>query len=300
MRKVFYMSLSEKLIYKQIYDTIIRAVTEISDDVKAILQNTLAAETNETAKSMLSSMLENLDIAKSQDKAVCQSPGYPTTYLSFGNGNIPKNLVQIITDAVGDATDKGYLRPSMVDPLTRENSGNNTGAGIPNIEYEYCPGQTYVDFIISFKGCGAELGNDIRILTPAKLGKDLSGLKRLVLETAINAGGKPCPPYGIGIGIGGQMDIAAKLSRKAISVRRWDDVNHDPQLAALEQELKDSINSLGLGSGGTGGDTAALAVKIERTHTHTAIAPVAINFHCWVARRAGIRIHDDGRTEKIL
>ena len=171
---------------------------------------------------------------------------------------------------------------------------------MPNIEYEYHPGQKYVDFIISFKGCGAELGNAMQIMTTAKLGKNLSGLKRFILETAVNAGGKPCPPYGIGIGIGGQMDIAAKLSRKAISTRRWDDVNPDPELAALEAELKDAINGLGLGAAGTGGDTVCLALKMERAHTHTAIAPVAINFHCWVARRAGIRIYDDGRVEKLL
>ena len=154
---------------------------------------------------------------------------------------------------MAEATKKGYLRPSMVDPLTRENSGNNTGKGVPNIEYEYHPGQKYVDFIISFKGCGAELGNAMQIMTTAKLGKNLSGLKRFILETAVNAGGKPCPPYGIGIGIGGQMDIAAKLSRKAISTRRWDDVNPDPELAALEAELKDAINGLGLGAGGRPG-----------------------------------------------
>ena len=237
------MNQNEALVKSAIHDAVIRAVTEISADVKGLLKDALARETNETAQSMLRSML---------------------------------------------------------DPLSRENSGNNTGKGVPNIEYEYHPGQKYVDFIISFKGCGAELGNAMQIMTTAKLGKNLSGLKRFILETAVNAGGKPCPPYGIGIGIGGQMDIAAKLSRKAISTRRWDDVNPDPELAALEAELKDAINGLGLGAAGTGGDTVCLALKMERAHTHTAIAPVAINFHCWVARRAGIRIYDDGRVEKLL
>lgn len=173
---------------------------------------------------------------------------------------------------------------------------------MPNIEYQFHPGQKYVDVIISFKGCGAELGNAMKIMTTATLGldKDFQGLKRLVLETAVNAGGKPCPPFGIGIGIGGQMDVACKLSREAISTRKWDDVNEDPLLARLETELKDAINSLGLGAAGTGGDTVCLAVKIGTAATHTAIAPVAINFHCWVARRAGIRIYDDGRVEKLL
>lgn len=294
------MTKQEAIFEQSVHDAVIRAVTEISGDVKALLEDALSRESNDTARSMLRSMLDNVDIAKAADKGVCQSPGYPCTWITFGDGNFPARAKEIISSAVAEATQKGYLRPSMVDPLTRENSGNNTGKGVPNIEYEYVPGQEYVDFIISFKGCGAELGNALQIMTPAKLGKNLTGMKRFILETAIKAGGKPCPPFGIGIGIGGQMDICSKLSRKAISTRRWDDVNQDPELAALERELKDAINSLGLGAAGTGGDTVCLAVKIERAHTHTAIAPVAINFHCWVARRAGIRIYDDGRVEKLL
>ena len=96
------------------------------------------------------------------------------------------------------------------------------------------------------------------------------------------------------------MDIAGKLSREAISTRKWNDTNPDPMLARLEDELRNNINSLGLGAAGTGGDTVCLAVKINTAATHTAIAPVCINFHCWVARRAGIRIYDDGRVEKLL
>ena len=276
------------------------AVSGISDDARLLLTQALERETNTTARSMLSSMLENVDIAKAEGKAVCQSPGYPTTYAFFGEDTFPAGLDGLLGAELVAATKAGYLRPSIVHPLTRKNSGDNTGIGMPNIEYIPVPGQQYLDLYISFKGCGAELGNAMQIMTTAKLGKNLSGLKRFILETAVNAGGKPCPPYGIGVGIGGQMDIAAKLSRKAISTRRWDDVNPDPELAALETELKDAINALGLGAAGTGGDTVCLALKMERAHTHTAIAPVAINFHCWVARRAGIRIYDDGRVEKLL
>ena len=285
-----------------IRDAVIRAVTEISEDARGLLQNALTRETNATARSMLSSMLENLDIARAQDKAVCQSPGYPTTWISFGEGNFPAYAPEAVMEALGEATKKGYLRPSIVDPLSRHNPGDNTGDGVPNIEYQYHPGQKYVDLVISFKGCGAELGNAMRILTPAtlKLDRDFAGLKRFVLETVIGAGGKPCPPFGIGIGIGGQMDVAAKLSREAISTRKWTDHNPDPLLDRLETELRDNINALGLGAAGTGGDTVCLAVKMAKAATHTAIAPVAINFHCWVARRAGIRIHDGGRVERIL
>ena len=142
--------MDNQLIKDAIHDAVIRAVTEISADVKTLVQDALAHETNETAKSMLSSMLENLDIAKAQDKAVCQSPGYPTTWISYGDGNFPTFAQDVIMDALGEATQKGYLRPSIVDPLTRHNPGNNTGEGVPNIEYQYHPGQEYVDMIISF------------------------------------------------------------------------------------------------------------------------------------------------------
>ncbi len=294
--------MEKQLIKTAIYDTVLRAVTEISTDVKDLLLEAFDRETNSTAKSMLSSMLENLDIAKKQDKAVCQSPGYPTAWISYSCDNFPDFASGTIGKALADATEKGYLRPSIVDPLTRYNPGDNTGDGVPNIEYKFHPDQTYIDFIISFKGCGAELGNAMNIFTTAtlKLDQDFSGLKRFVLETAIRAGGKPCPPFGIGIGIGGQMDVASKLSREAISTRKWNDYNPDPLLNRLEDELKSNINKLGLGAAGTGGDTACLAVKIGKAATHTAIAPVAINFHCWVARRAGIRIYDDGSIEKLL
>jgi len=287
-------------LQKEIHDMVIRAVTGISDDVRLPLEQALERETSKRSQDILRSMLNNLEVARKQDKAVCQSPGYPTTYVAYGDDFSPKGLKEAVGASVLEATKRGYLRPSIVDPLTRENSGDNTGKGVPNIEYLYKTGMPYTDIVISFKGCGAELGNAMEILTPAKLGEGLKGLKRFVLETALNAGGKPCPPYGIGIGIGGQMDIAARLSRFAISTRRWDDINPDPELAALEAELKDGINALKLGAAGIGGDTSALAVKIERAHTHTAIAPVAINFHCWVARRAGIRIFSDGHTEKLL
>ncbi|MEG0751176.1 MAG: fumarate hydratase [Oscillospiraceae bacterium] len=294
------MTQNESTNKKIIFDTVIRAVTEISADAKELLTDARDRETNATAKSMLDAMLDNLDIAKAKDKAVCQSPGYPTCWVGFGDDNFPGYMKDAIGEALAEATKRGYLRPSMVDPISRQNTGDNTGVGVPNIEYEYYPGQKYVDFRISLKGCGAELGNAMQILTPAKLGKNLVGLKRFVIETVIAAGGKPCPPYSIGIGIGGQMDVASKLSRRAVSVRKWNDVNPNPELAALETELKDAINSLGLGAAGIGGDTVCLAVKIEKVHTHTAIAPVAINFHCWVARRAGVRIYDDGRTEILL
>lgn len=292
----------EEIVTTELFNAVIRAVTGISTDVKRLLEKAYQGETDGKGQNMIHSMLENLDVARMNDKAVCQSPGYPTTYL-FYNDSFPVATVKpAVARALSEATKKGYLRPSIVDPLTRNNPGDNTGEGVPNIEYIYTPQQEYTDFFISFKGCGAELGNAMKIFTTATLdlSHDFAGLKKFVLETVIEAGGKPCPPYGIGIGIGGQMDIASKLSRQAISTRKWDDKNPDPLLARLEEELLSDINALGIGPAGIGGNTSCLAVKINKAATHTAIAPVAINFHCWVARRAGIRLFKDGTVESIL
>ena len=283
-----------------VHNLVFRAVSNISEDVEELLISSYKQESYPTAQSMLSAMLENIHIAKMEQRAICQSPGYPIIYIICGNFELPANLEEMICNEIIAATKAGYLRPSIVHPLTRENSGNNTGRGMPNIEYIHIPNQPYIDLYISFKGCGAELGNAIKIFTPAELGKNLSGLKKFVLDTAIKAGGKPCPPYCVGIGIGGQMDLCARLSRRAISIRRWDDHNPDPLLDNLESELKEAINSLKLGAAGIGGDTIALGVKIAIAATHTAIAPVAINFHCWTARRSGLRLYPCGKTEIIL
>ena len=289
-----------KKLEAEIRDLIVRSCLGISDDVKGLMEKALARETNAGARSMMQSMLDNLTIAKKERKPVCQSPGYPTIYVSFGDNSLPGDFKSLFGRHLVQATNEGLLRPSIVHPLTRKNPGDNSGEGVPNYEIDYVPEQEYLEMIISSKGCGAELGNLMKIMTTVTLGDNLSGLKRTILETMVEAGGKPCPPVGVGIGIGGQMDVACKLSRKAISLRHWDDENPDPLYGSLEKELLEQINSLGLGAAGTGGDTYALAVKILGASTHTAIAPVAVNFHCWVARRAGVRLYPDGRREIIF
>lgn len=284
-------------------DMIYRSTTTISPDVRALMEKALNEETNETARSMLLAMLENEKMAGEKVKPVCQSPGFPTVYVSFGDKSLPGcDLRKIWAEALVSGTNRQLLRPSMVHPLTRENPGDNSGVGVPNFEFDYIPDQDHLDMLVSFKGCGAELANAMQIFTVAKLekGNDYAGLKRWVLDTVIKGGGKPCPPAAIGIGLGGQMDVACKLARKAVSVRRWDDVNPDPLYGRLEKELYEAANSLGIGPAGTGGKTTLLAVKIEGASTHTAIAPAAITFHCWTARRAGVRIYPDGRVETTL
>ena len=164
----------------------------------------------------------------------------------------------------------------------------------------------YCEIIVSAKGCGAELPNVAKILTPATLGKDFKGLKQLVLDTVtgargqVGAHGYPCPPFSLGIGLGGQMDVVRQARVAYLRPANWLDHNPDPPFDELEQELLADINKLGNGPAGIGGDTSALAVKIGWASTHTAILPVVINFHCWVARRFGIRFYPDGHTEELF
>lgn len=286
--------------YDEVYDLLHKACTTISPDALYLLRQACDRESNPGAKVFLETMIRNVALAGKEDKPVCQSPGYPTVWIRFGEAFDMDELLSFLPRALTEATQKGLIRPSIVHPLTRHNPGDSSGKGVPNIELRHIPGQQFVEIIMSAKGCGAELGNVAKILTPATLGKDYSGLKKLVLETVINAGGFPCPPSAIGIGLGGQMDVSAKLSREAVSTRSWQDRNPDPLLDKLEQELLEDINRLGVGPAGVGGDTTTLAVKIAYAATHTAICPVTINFHCWVARRFGIRIYPDGHRETLF
>ncbi|MDR1826832.1 MAG: fumarate hydratase [Methylobacteriaceae bacterium] len=289
-----------KVSYEDIVELIHKGCTGISADVQVLMRRALERETVPSARVMLQTMLDNVAMAGRLDKPVCQSPGFPTVWVRYDDGMPVAGLREHIQKALAECTAKGYIRPSIVHSLTRNNPGDSSGEGVPNMEYRLVPGLPYLEIIASFKGCGAELGNASVIMTTATLGKDLSGLKKLVLETVVKAGGIPCPPSALGIGIGGQMDVASKLSREAVSTRDWRDTNPDPLLAALETELLDSVNKLGVGPAGIGGDTTTLAVKIAHAATHTAICPVTVNFHCWVARRFGVRIYPDGTVQHLF
>lgn len=291
---------SIKMGYNEIYNLITESCTTISPDVLQLMREAYERERYTAAKDMYKCMLENVNMAEEKEKPVCQSPGFPTVYVRYGDSADVSRMEEDFKAALIEATKHGYLRPSIVHSLNRTNPGDNSGEGTPNFEFQYNAKREYLEIILSFKGCGAELGNDVKVMTTAQLGRNLSGLKKHVLETVVEAGGKPCPPMGLGIGIGGQIDVASKLSREAISTRDWRDENDDKQLRELEQELYEKINALKLGPAGIGGDTGCLAVKIGMVTTHTAICPVAINFHCWTARRIGIRIYKNGKREYLF
>lgn len=285
---------NEDVLYKIALTMTRKSATSVASDVLHLLKKAYENEGGSVARKVLETMICNSYAAQKRIVPVCQSPGYPVIYVKMGAVKIDANVQKTFQRAIVEATKEGLLRPSMVHPITRRNSGDNSGTGIPEVEVELVPELDYSEMVMSFKGCGAELPSAVKVFTPAELGKEGIGLKKFILETVARADGIPCPPMGIGVGIGGQMHTAAKLSRKAIGTRLWTDINPDVELAKLEEELLRLVNSLGIGPAGLGGDTTALAVKVEMAYTHTAICPVAVNFHCWVVRRITAKLLHDG------
>jgi fumarate hydratase subunit alpha len=294
------LKIDEKRLFDLCHSVLKRAATGISDDCAKLLRDAYERERLDSAREMIATMIKNAEMARSMGRSVCQSPGYPAAYVKLGSEfTLNCDVKKVLSNVISSITKEGYLRPSMVHPISRKNTGDNSGVNVPSVEVDLDHKSEFLEVILSLKGCGAELFGAAKVFTPAQIGQGGAGVKRFILETIINASGGPCPPTAIGVGIGGQIHQAASLSRRAVSTRRWDDLNPDPEFAAWESELLSTANMLGIGPSGIGGDTTALAVKVEYAYTHTAILPVVVNFHCWVARRARGRIYKDGSVEVL-
>ena len=179
-----------------------------------------------------------------------------------------------------------------MDPISRVPVGGNVGRYIPNIDIDLMAGVEYLEMTAH---CTTELPpSKVRIFYPQEAGEDCVNVKKFVIETVLQAGGVACPPMAVTVGIGGSLEIAAKLSKKA-SLGSWIDPNPDPKIARWEKELLDAVNKLGIGPFGLGGDTTAISVKVDLADTHAADLPVAVNLFCWACtmRKATARIIGD-------
>jgi fumarate hydratase subunit alpha len=203
-------------------------------------------------------------------------------------------LQKSVENGVRKVTKEFNLRPNMVHPISRYNSGDNTGVGSPELITEFVSDASkYVKITALPKGSGSENMCAIRMLSPAD---GIKGIKKFVLEWIAGIGGKGCPPYVVGIGIGGSFDQVARLSKIAV-FRPLDMRNSDAEIAKLEKELLSEINSLGVGPMGLGGTSTALGVNIEFGYTHISSLPVAINIQCWRNERATAVINDKLKVE---
>ena len=238
-------------------------------------------ETNERAVHILEDLEKNIEVSSQLDLPLCQDTGMAVVFLKVGQDVhlVGGDLTEAVNEGVRQGYEEGLLRKSVVaDPIRRGNTNDNTPAVIHT---EIVSGDT-VEITVAPKGFGSENMSGVRMLTPAH---GYEGVKKAVLEIVKNASNNPCPPMVIGVGIGGDFEQCALLSKKALC-RSTDIRNGDEFYANMEKELLEEINTLNIGPQGFGGDTTALAVNIETAPTHIAGLPVAVNIGCHVTRHA--------------
>lgn len=272
--------IDEEKIYSAVYKGVLDAGVILPEDVSRRIINSRERETG-LSKTVLSRIVENLECAKKNCLPMCQDTGMVLLMVVIGRecDLTGINMDQLLNRAVEDAYRDGSFRKSVVtDPLNgRANSKNNLPAVI---YYDYIDGDK-LKISGVLKGFGSENCSRVFMLKPTE---GRSRVIEVVKETILAAGGSPCPPTVLGIGIGGTMDYAAKLSKKAL-LRELDDTNPDPYYSELEDEILKEVNSLGVGPGGLGGGVTSLGVKIETYPTHIAGLPVAISVNCWADRK---------------
>lgn len=269
---------------KVIEDTVARLCIEanlrLPPDVINAIERAEKAEPWDGAKRILSLLGDNVRIASEKTLPVCQDTGMACVFVELGQDvHIDGDFEEAVNNGVRRGYGEGYLRKSVVcDPLRRVNTGDNTPA---LLTVKLTRGDK-MRITVMPKGFGSENMSALKMLKPAD---GVEGVKNFVVETVEKAGANPCPPIIVGVGIGGSFDKAAYLAKHAL-LRPVDEPNPDEYYAALESELLDKINALGIGPQGFGGKTTALAVLIEAMPTHVAGLPVAVNISCHATRRA--------------
>ena len=254
-------------------------------DVKARFAEAVTTEKSPLGRNVLETLIENAETAARDGYPMCQDTGVLVAFVEIGqDARITGGWIEdAINEGVRRGYEKGFLRKSVVaDPIRRENTGDNTPAVI---YYEIVPGDG-LKITVAPKGFGSENMSALRMLTPSD---GLEAVKNFVTETAVNVGPNACPPVILGVGLGGTMEKAALLAKKAL-LRSVDERHPDPFWAGVEAELCGRINKTGIGPGGLGGTTTCLGVSIEVYPTHIAGLPVAVNISCHAARHAAARL----------
>ncbi|MFO8055615.1 MAG: fumarate hydratase [Bacteroidales bacterium] len=267
-------------ITKVIHDLSIEASTIANDDLIAVLQSSHEQEDSPVGKAVLSQLLENIEIAREDKTPICQDTGFTVVYLDVGQDVhfTGGDLNEAINKGVSTGYVEGYLRKSIINnPITDpKNSGDNT----PAILHTHIVPGDKVKITLLPKGGGSENMSRLKMMKPAD---GVEGIRQFVIDTVSQAGGNPCPPTVIGVGVGGTFDHVAWLAKKAIS-RGMGQRNANPKLAQWEREWLEEINKLGIGPAGLGGNTTSLELFIEEYPRHIATFPVAVNIQCHAAR----------------
>jgi fumarate hydratase subunit alpha len=253
----------------------------LNDDILDAIKNGMLNEESETGKTILKEICENVDTASCKQMAMCQDTGMAVIFLDIGQQLqiVGGDLTEAVNEGVRRGYRNGYLRKSVVkDPFDRVNTDDNTPA---IIHYNIVPGDK-LKVIVAPKGFGSENMSALKMLKPSD---GIEGVKKFIIDVVDAAGPNPCPPIVVGVGVGGTMEKAAILAKRAL-VRPINKENPDPRIAQLEEEILTEINKLGIGPAGLGGRLTALGVNIETFATHIAGLPVAVNISCHVTRHA--------------
>lgn len=271
-------TLETSKIIDAVRDTVIEICTIAPEHLTCTLKQARDNEDTELAKNVLGQIIENHAIAKEKHMPLCQDTGTVVVFAKIGKDlKIDGDIYDAINEGVRRGYSDGYLRKSLVrHPLDRVNTNDNTPAFI---HIQLVEGDK-LTLEIASKGGGSENMSTIKMLTPAD---GIEGIKKAVIDTVFNAGGKPCPPIIIGMGIGGNFETSALLAKHAL-FRKYDERSTDPLLAKLENELIELVNQTGVGPMGLGGKTTTLGVLIEAAPCHIASLPVAINIQCHADR----------------
>ena len=265
-------------IVKAVCDLSIRANTDLGEDVLAAFDRALETEDSPIGRDILKRLVENAQIAQEEHIPMCQDTGMAVVYVEIGQEVHVTGgpLKDAIDEGVRQGYQNGYLRKSLCDPVTRENTGDNTPA---MIHYDIVPGQGF-KLTVAPKGGGGENMSRVTMLSPSD---GMEGAKDFVVQRVKESGGKPCPPIIVGVGIGGTLEKTALLAKKSL-LRQVGSPNPEKQLDAFEKQWLDEINRLGIGPQGLGGRTTALAVHINAMACHIASIPVAVNIQCHSSR----------------
>lgn len=263
----------------------IEANYDLGSDVMQCFKKAKVTETSPLGLEVLDLLIENAEIARKEQVPMCQDTGLAIIFAEVGQDLhiIGGSLADALNEGVRRGYENGYLRKSVVnDPFERINTGDNTPA---IVHYDILPGDNLKITIVP-KGAGSENMGALKMCKPSE---GLKGVIQFVLDTVDKAGGNPCPPIVVGIGVGGTMEKATLLAKKSLT-RDIGERNPEERLAKIEEELLERINKLGIGPAGFGGMTTALDVHLEVYPTHIAMMPVAVNINCHAARHKIINL----------
>lgn len=276
--------LDTSIIVEEVSKLCIKANLYLAEDLKKHIEDSAREEKSKLGQQVLEQLIDNMKIADESRIPICQDTGMAVFFVNVGQDlHINGNLTDAINEGVRKGYKEGYLRKSVVkDPILRENTKDNTPA---IIHYDIVPGDK-LEITIAPKGFGSENMTRLFMLKPAD---GVEGIKKAVITTVSEAGPNACPPFVVGVGIGGDFELSAKLAKKALT-RNISERSNLQHIKELEEELLSEINQLGIGPAGLGGSTTALAINIETYPTHIAGMPVAINMCCHVDRHASVTL----------